>query len=89
MGSRRSRFQISIDVLTSISNGEHRPTRIMYGCNLSWNSTKDTLNHLVAKGYVDEVSETMKRKRYSITTKGRDVIEDYGGLQDIIQISVN
>ena len=61
----------------------------MYACNLSWISIKETLDLLVAKGFVDEMFENEKRKRYCITAKGRDVIENYAGLQDLIQVSVN
>ena len=57
MGSRRSRFQISVDVLTAVASGEQKTTRIMYACNLSWNSIKDTLDLLASKGYVDEMKE--------------------------------
>ncbi len=55
MSTRRSSFQIAVDVLTVIGKGEQRPTRIMYASNLSWNSLKGTLDTLVGKGYVDEV----------------------------------
>ena len=48
----------------------------MYACNL-----------FVAKGFVDEMYEDQKWKRYSITEKGRDVIGYYAGLQDLIQVS--
>ena len=60
----------------------------MYACNLSWNSIKDTLDVLVARGFVDEMYEGQKRKRYCITAKGRDVIGYYAGLQDLIKVSV-
>jgi predicted transcriptional regulator len=89
MSSRRSRFEISVDVLTAISHGEHKPTRLMYACNLSWNSIKNTLTFLVARGFVDEMSEKQKRKRYCITAKGRDVIGYCTGLQDLVKVSVN
>ena len=60
----------------------------MYACNLSWNSMKETLDLLVAKGFVDEMIENEKRRRYCITSKGRDIIGYYAGLQDLIQVSV-
>ena len=85
MSPRRSRFQISVEVLTAISSGKQKPTRIMYACNLSWNSIKDTLDLLVAKGFVDEMYEE-RRKRYYITVKGRDVLGYYAGLQDLIKV---
>jgi predicted transcriptional regulator len=88
MGSRRSRLQISIEILKAISSGEQKLTRLMYACNLSWNSIRDILGLLVAKGYVDELYENEKRKRYTITSTGRDVVRYYAGLHDLIQVSV-
>ncbi len=86
MGSKRSRLQISIDVLTAISHGEQKPTRLMYACNLSWNPTRATLDTLVRNGFVDIIDEDKKRKRYCITVKGRDVLGYYTGLKDLIQV---
>ena len=60
----------------------------MYACNLSWNSVRDILGFLMAKGYIDELYENEKRKRYCITAKGRDVLRYYSGLQDLVQVSV-
>ena len=88
MGSRRSKLQISIDILDAISGGEQKPTRLMYACNLSWTPIRDSLGLLLAKRYVDELSENEKRKRYSITSSGMDVLRYYSGLQDLMQISV-
>jgi predicted transcriptional regulator len=86
MGSRRSKLHISIEVLTAISRGEQKPTRIMYVCNLSWRSAKETLESLVARGYVDEIDEDKKRRLYSVTAKGRDAVGYYVGLQNLMQL---
>ncbi len=88
MGSRRSRLQISIEILKAISSGEQKPTRLMYACNLSWSSTKKTLDRLAASGFVDEMDENKKQRRYCITVKGRAVVRYYAGLDDLMQISV-
>ena len=88
MSLRRSKFQISVEILTAISNGEQKPTRLMYACNLSWNSIRDILGLLLAKGCIDEMYENEKRKRYCITSNGRDVLRYYSGLQDLVQVSV-
>ncbi len=87
MSTRRSSFQIAVDVLTVIGKGEKRPTRIMYASNLSWNSLKGTLDTLVGKGYVDEVSMNQKQKRYSISSKGRDVLSYYTRLESLVQVT--
>jgi len=89
LSTRRSSFQIAVDVLTVINKGEDRPTRIMYASNLSWNSLKGTLDTLVGKGYVDEVSMNAKQKRYSISTKGKDVLSYYERLESLVQVSVD
>ena len=86
MSLRRSKFQISVEILTAISNGEQKPTRLMYACNLSWHSIKDTLDVLVARGFVDELFENEKRRRYYITAKGSAVIGYYSGLQELVQV---
>ena len=87
MSSRRSSFQIAVDVLTVIKNGEDRPTRIMYASNLSWNSLRGTLDTLVRKGYVDEMYLNQKQKRYSVTNKGRDVLNYYTRLESLVQVT--
>jgi predicted transcriptional regulator len=89
LSTRRSSFQIAVDVLTVIGKGEERPTRIMYASNLSWNSLKGTLDTLVGKGYVDEMSMNQKQKRYTISSKGRDVLSYYNQLESLVQVSVD
>ena len=89
MSTRRSGFQIAVDVLTVIGEGEKRPTRIMYASNLSWNSLKGTLNIRVGKGYVDEMFLNKKKKRYSITSKGTDVLGYYNRLESLVQVTTD
>ena len=86
MSSRRSRFQLSIEVLTVIAGGEDRITRIMYSCNLSWNSLLSILSTLESKGYVENCSDDGKNKRYRVTSKGREVISYYKGLHTLVQV---
>ena len=83
---RRSGFQIAVDALTVISEGEDRPTRIMYASNLSWNSLRSTLDLLVAKGYVEEVLVDQKHRRYTITGMGKDVLRYYDRLEALVQM---
>ena len=89
LSTRRSGFQIAVDVLTVIGEGEDRPTRIMYASNLSWNSLRGTLDLLVAKGYVDEVLMNQRKKRYSITGKGREVLSYYDRLETLVQVTTD
>jgi predicted transcriptional regulator len=87
MSLRRSSLQISIELLTAISHGEYRPTRLMYECNMSWKSIRNTLALLESKGLVDDLSVDEKRKRYCVTSKGRDVLGYYSGLEELVQVS--
>jgi predicted transcriptional regulator len=89
LSPRRSGFQIAIDVLTVIGEGEERPTRIMYASNLSWNSLRSTLDLLVRKGYIEEDYISKRNKKYSITTKGRDVLNYYDRLESLVQVTTD
>ena len=89
MSPRRSSFQIAIDVLTVIGDGEERPTRIMYASNLSWNSLKGTLELLVNKGYVNEERISSRVKKYSITKKGHEVLGYYDRLESLVHVSTD
>lgn len=90
MSARRSKFQLSVEVLGQIKSGEKKPTRIMYSANLSWKSLKEILQSLVSQGLIEEsiVSRTSKRskKRYSITPKGENVLQYYNMVSDLIEI---
>jgi predicted transcriptional regulator len=55
-------------------------------CNLSWNSIKNTLAMLESKGNIDDVSGDEKRKHYSVTGLGREVLGYYSGLQELVQV---
>jgi predicted transcriptional regulator len=87
MSLRRSSFQISIELLTAISHGEYRPTRLMYECNMSWKSLRDTLALLESKGLVDNLSTDKKHKHYCVTATGREIIGYYSGLEELVQVS--
>ena len=90
MSARRSKFQLSVEVLSQIKQGEKKPTRIMYSANLSWKSLKEILESLVSQGLIEEivVSRSSKRakKRYDITPKGDNVLQYYNMVSDLIEI---
>jgi predicted transcriptional regulator len=87
LSPRRSSFQIAVDVLTVINEGESRPTRIMYASNLSWNTLRSTLDLLVNKGYAEEASDfTTRGKQYTITQSGSNVLRYYDRLEDLVKV---
>jgi len=74
--SKRSRFEISCDILKLILDGEEKPTKLMFKANISWNVIKEILEILVKK---ELVTEHMIGKviRYKITDKGTQVFSYY------------
>jgi predicted transcriptional regulator len=89
LSARRSKFQLSVEVLDNIKNGETKPTRIMYSCNLSWKSLKGILANLTEQLLIEEqVVEGKKRskKLYYITPKGENVLKYYRMVRGLIDI---
>ena len=89
LSARRSKFQLSVEVLDNIKNGETKPTRIMYSCNLSWKSLKDILQNLSEQELLEEtVVEGKKRskKLYHITPKGENVLKYYRMVSGLIEV---
>jgi len=90
LSPRRSKLQLSMELLHQIYRGESKPTRLMYATNLSWNNLQELLESLVAQGLVNETvaSNTNQRakKRYEITPKGENVLRYYSMVEDLIKI---
>jgi predicted transcriptional regulator len=89
MMSRRSKFEIYIDILTEIRNGTVIPTRIMYGANLSWKPLKQILKNFITQGLiVERVSEDgdkRKRKTYALTEKGDNVLRYFSKAKGLME----
>lgn len=91
MKNRRSRLEIFIDVLQVVKDGTTKPTRIMYGANLSWNIVQSVLNSMTEQGLIDEIDESQSRdkrtsKVYQITTKGDSVIRYFNQASKLIEL---
>ena len=89
MTRRRSKLEIYLDVLWIIKNGTRKPTRIMYGANLSWKPLQRILNSLVTQGFIREVDVRNGRDKrtstsYEITQKGENVIKYFHQAKDLI-----
>lgn len=91
MSVRRSRFEIFVDVLTEIMNGSQKPTKIMYGANLSYKPLKDILQSLLDQGLIEEADGRIKDKRtkvkYILTQKGINVVRYYSKAKDLVEIT--
>lgn len=91
MTRRRSKLEIYLDVLWIIKNGTHKPTRIMYGANLSWKPLQRILNSMVSQDLVREVDARDNRdkrtnKYYEITQKGENVVKYFNRAKDLLQL---
>ncbi|HUV34152.1 MAG TPA: winged helix-turn-helix domain-containing protein [Candidatus Desulfaltia sp.] len=90
MSSRRSRFEIYVDVLSEIKNGSNKPTQIMYAANLSWRPLQEILRSLVGQGLIAEIDEEIKDKRtkvqFDLTMKGDNVVRYYSKAKSLIEI---
>ena len=89
LSARRSKFQLSVEVLDNIKNGETKPTRIMYSCNLSWKSLKDILQNLSEQELLEEkvvAGKKRSKKLYHITPKGENVLRYYRMVSGLIKV---
>jgi predicted transcriptional regulator len=91
MSVRRSRFEIYVDVLSEIMNGSHKPTKIMYGANLSYKPLKEILQSLLEQNLIEEEEGRIRDKRtkvkYNLTQKGVNVVRYYSKAKDLVEIS--
>jgi predicted transcriptional regulator len=91
MTRRRSRLEIYLDVLWIIKNGTRKPTRIMYGANLSWKPLQHILSSMVSQELIREIDASESRDKrtntyYEITQKGENVVKYFNRAKDLIEL---
>jgi len=74
MTKKRSVIEIYLDVLKAVRSGVHKPTNIMYRCNLAWKPFKQILDSLVENELL-EANQKGKRKTYQLTEKGNEALK--------------
>ena len=87
ISQKRSRLEIHLDVLRVICAGIRKPTRIMYGANLSWIPLGKILESLLDQDLIAQ-EEDHKHTIYHITEKGRNVLQYFGEAMELIEIRV-
>jgi len=91
MTRRRSKLEIYLDVLWIIKDGTRKPTRIMYGANLSWKPLQRILNSMVSQDLIREVDVRGGRDKrtsrcFEITQKGENVIKYFNRAKDLLEL---
>lgn len=77
--TRRSPFEVRMDILKVMTNGCTRPTQMMYRSNTSWIVLHKNLVSLIASGFVLENVDSSGTV-YSATERGIDVFRGYANL---------
>jgi predicted transcriptional regulator len=78
-----------LTMLKVIRGGMHKPTRIMYAANMSWNSTQKVFDDLIDQNLIYVVEKPGKKrskKRYHITDKGVNVLEYFQGAKSLLKV---
>ena len=91
MKNRRSKLEIYLDVLKVIKEGTKKPTRIMYGANLSWKLLQGVLNSMVGQDLIEEIDVSTSRDKrtntvYQVTNKGDSVIRYFDRAKGLIEV---
>jgi predicted transcriptional regulator len=85
MSRRRSRLEITLNILSIVRKGKDKPTNITYAANLSWKSTQRILSNLVVQGLIEmRITSGLSKKRYMITEKGVNVLDYYKKANEIM-----
>ena len=84
-------MEIYLDVLRVIKEGVHKPTRIMYGANLSWKPLQQVLRSLLDQGLILEIDvsdggDRRTTKHYEITQKGENVLRYFDRARRLIEL---
>jgi len=86
--SRRSRFEMYVDILTEIESGTCLPTKIMFGVNMNWKTIKRALEKLIDQGFIEEQSiYGIKRSNriYTLTERGNNVLKYLKTVNEILE----
>ena len=83
--TKRAKMEIYLEVLETIRKGIHKPTRIMYKTNLSWQPLMTILNSLTEQGLVTE-TKAENHSTFDITEKGHNILGYFSKAMESIRI---
>lgn len=85
--SYRSRLDIIANIIEMSIDGVG-PTRLIYGCNMSYFQFKNYIDTLTLEGFLEKKLSKGNRKRcetYHATLKGIEFVNDYTKLKKVLQ----
>jgi predicted transcriptional regulator len=89
--ARRSRFEMSMDVLGALynaPNGTLKMMHVLYRSNSSWFFlNKFLLPHLLSKKLITEFKDFGKQRLFTITELGRIAFRNYEMARQIVNVS--
>jgi predicted transcriptional regulator len=91
MSRRRSKLEIYLEILLQIKMGVKKPTRIMYGVNVSWKSLQEAFGNLIGQELIREVdtlngADNRTTKIYELTSKGESVLSYFKKAETLLGI---
>jgi predicted transcriptional regulator len=78
---RRSPMEMVCDILGVVSEGPTKPTHILYKANMSWRVLSSYLDFLLKRGLIEKEEQGGKRSVYTLTVKGKSILQLYDGLR--------
>jgi predicted transcriptional regulator len=82
-------MEMVCDILGVVSEGPTKPTHILYRANMSWRVLSSYLDFLLKRGLIEKEDQGGKRNLYTLTNKGRSILQLYNGLRLSLKGTVN
>ena len=82
-------MEMVCDILGVLSGGPTKPTHILYKANMSWKVLTTYLDYLTRHGLIEKDDQGAKRSIYTLTHKGRSILQLYDGLRLSLTGAVN
>ena len=84
----RSKLEMYIDILKALTDhGPLKSTHLMYKVNINYKVLKDYLAFLTEQGLIEEKILENNKFAYTITQKGRVIIESFEKLKEMLPIT--
>lgn len=83
---KRERLEVIRDMLNIVKdNRKIKPTRLLYGSNLSPQMFKEYIDELVNKKLVKLEVDEKDKKFFSLAKKGNDFLQEYKLIENFIE----